>query len=725
MLPDIVTIARIVPLIISVVISLGLALLVYHNNPRSTTNRIFSALSILLTAWLVANYLSVDPAFFSYSLFFIRTSIVLATPVSALFFLLAHTLPQKQLSLSLAPQLGIIGLILATMALAASPYAISGVTIIDGTPHPITEPGMGVFGLVSTIFSVGAIITLFKKFKNTQGTQKAQIRYVLAGILLMLGLLIVSVLLPLLLFQTSLFVPIIPLYTLSFLGMTTIAIVRQRLMDIRMLVGRTASFAILILLFAAAYATTLFVIGNSLARVNLPIEQLGIFTIITIIASISFHPIQRNIERITDRLFYKNRYDSDMVLLSLSKIMAFTLRLDDLTHQILKELIKEVKITKAAFILLEEDRIVDVRSEGYHSPPSFDEIDIKLIKDTRNMVIFEELEEGKLKDVMRMYGISVAAHLRTEGKQVGLLILGQKSSGDIYADQDITLLDILTPEVAVAIENALSYEEIRRFNITLQEEVNRATTDLQKANTQLEVLDKLKDEFVSVASHELRTPMTAIKSYTWLVLNGKAGTLEPKAKEYINRVYLSTERLIHLVNEMLDVSRIESGRVKLTLKLFDPIALVTDIQNEFAARATEAGVKVMIEKQDHIPQLTADSEKIQQVLENLVGNALKFTPKDGAITMRLSTTGNTVTFAVSDTGAGISEEDMAKLFKKFGRLENSLVAMKSNSTGLGLYISKQYVELHGGTIHAQSTVGKGSTFTFVLPLKPPATTPVA
>lgn len=719
MLPTATTLARLVPLITSFVISLGLALLVYQNNPKSTTNRIFSALTILLTAWLVANYISVDPVFFSTSLFFVRASIVLATPVSALFFLFSYTIPKKHLSLNLQWQLIVGFATIATMIVAASPFAIIDVEIVNNTPQPITGFGMGIFGIVSTLFSAAAIITLFGKFQTTRGIEKAQIRYVLTGILIMLGLITTTVLLPLLLFQSSFFVPLMPIYTLSFLGLTTMAIIRQRLMDIRILVGRTVSFALLLLLFAAGYVVILYVLGNSLTRIDLTPQQLGTFTLITIIASISFHPFQLLIERMSDRLFYKNRYDSDLLLSSLSKIMAFTLRLDDLTHEVLKELMREVKITRAAFILFEEDRIVDIRSEGFTSPPSFDEKDIKIIKDTRDMVVFEELEEGNVKNIMRMYAFSVAAHLRTEGKQIGLLVLGQKSSGDIYSDQDITLLGILAPEVAVAIQNSLSYEEIRRFNITLQEEVDRATIDLQKVNTQLEALDKLKDEFVSVASHELRTPMTAIKSYTWLVLNNKAGPLEPKAKEYINRVYLSTERLIHLVNEMLDVSRIESGRVKLTLKQFDPSALATDIQNEFSARANESGIRLQIEKASTIPQSTADVEKIQQVLENLVGNAMKFTPQGGTITMRLSATQTTISFAIVDTGSGISHEDMPKLFHKFGRLENSLISMKSNSTGLGLYIAKQYVELHGGEISAESQVGHGSTFTVILPITQP------
>jgi len=292
-------------------------------------------------------------------------------------------------------------------------------------------------------------------------------------------------------------------------------------------------------------------------------------------------------------------------------------------------------------------------------------------------------------------------------KALGVLSLGLAKRVDDLSRAERETIDELIDAVAIAINRA-----------QLLENINSANTQLQSANEKLKVLDKLKDEFVSVASHELRTPMTAIKSYAWLALNGKGGALEPKAKEYVNRVYLSTERLIHLVNEMLDVSRIESGRVKLALKLFDPVVLLADIQNEFHARAQENGIQLRLEKIGVVPQVTADSEKIQQVIENLVGNAMKFTPKDGSITMRIASTDSAITISITDTGAGIGDEDMPKLFHKFGRLEHSLVSMKSNSTGLGLYIAKQYVELHGGTISAASQLGKGSTFTFSLPITP-------
>jgi signal transduction histidine kinase len=291
-------------------------------------------------------------------------------------------------------------------------------------------------------------------------------------------------------------------------------------------------------------------------------------------------------------------------------------------------------------------------------------------------------------------------------KALGVLNLGLAKKVDDLSRGERETLDELIGAVAIAINRAQLIEDIKNTN-----------NKLTNANQQLELLDKLKDEFVSVASHELRTPMTAIKSYSWMVLNGKAGHIEPKATEYLNRVYISTERLIHLVNEMLDVSRIESGRVTLNKAPLDIGKLLLDVQNELQAKAAESQIKLTVTKEDNIPVVQADTEKIHQVLENLVGNSLKFTPANGNITMGVREKDGFLEIHVTDTGQGIRAEEIPQLFKKFGRLENSLVAMPGNSTGLGLYISKQYVELHGGKIWVQSEPEKGSTFTFTLPIR--------
>lgn len=283
---------------------------------------------------------------------------------------------------------------------------------------------------------------------------------------------------------------------------------------------------------------------------------------------------------------------------------------------------------------------------------------------------------------------------------IGLMVIGfSEAEGDISADSR-ALVDRLAGVVGIALDNALLYQSI------------------QEANQRLEQLDKLKDEFVSLASHELRTPMTVIKSYIWMLLYNSGKELTPKEKIYLERAYGSTERLIKLVNDMLNVSRIESGRLKLEMKDLDIVNLVTTVTTELMPRAQELGLKLNLNKPDGpVKKLNGDSDRIEQILINFIGNSLKFTPTNGSITVSLVARETDVLISISDTGRGIKKEDMHKLFQKFGMIGSAYLQKNQNQgSGLGLYLSKSLIELHGGRVRVESAgENKGSTFSFTLP----------
>ncbi len=250
-----------------------------------------------------------------------------------------------------------------------------------------------------------------------------------------------------------------------------------------------------------------------------------------------------------------------------------------------------------------------------------------------------------------------------------------------------------------------------------QKSLTDITQQVYKMNAELHQLDRLKDDFVSVASHELRTPMTAIRSYAWMALYRSDMQPSEKLKKYLSRVLISTERLINLVNDMLNISRIESGRIDLTPQGFSMTTLVDDVLSEVETKAKEKNLNI---QQLHItvPQVFADPDKVHQILLNLIGNAMKFTPVNGTILISYFTDGVTVETSVKDSGVGIPKEDMSRLFQKFGRLDSSYVAAAtSGGTGLGLFICRKLVELMKGKIWAQSEgPGKGTTFIFSLPV---------
>ena len=451
------------------------------------------------------------------------------------------------------------------------------------------------------------------------------------------------------------------------------------------------------------------------------------------------HPEEDELARVNEEMYKQNlelsvRNKTLSVLRTLSTITINSLGVEEVSQQIANAIVAELKFATALIALVDEQTkelrlaAISQSDEVQHALALLGKPkeNLRVSLDNRgNLMVDTILDKerkitGNLLDIITPLAdqdiadqIENIIHVKTivtyplflGSKTLGVLSLGLAKRVDDLSRAERETIDELIDAVAIAIDRA-----------QLVEDTHTANEQLTNANKQLEVLDKLKDDFVSVASHELRTPMTAIKSYAWMILNGKAGSVEPRAKEYLNRVFLSTERLIHLVNEMLDVSRIEGGRTKLAIAPFDPTKLLTDVQNEFTAKSTESNIHLDIQKEGDIPPLSADVEKIHQVLENLVGNSFKFTPPGGRVTMGIKQNNGFVEIRVTDTGKGIHADDIPKLFVKFGRLENSLVAMPGNSTGLGLYICKQYIELHGGKIWVASEVGKGSTFTFSLPV---------
>jgi signal transduction histidine kinase len=227
-----------------------------------------------------------------------------------------------------------------------------------------------------------------------------------------------------------------------------------------------------------------------------------------------------------------------------------------------------------------------------------------------------------------------------------------------------------------------------------------------------------KDDFITITSHELRTPMTIIKSYLWLLQEQKAGPLNQKQADYVNKAIVSSERMLSLINDMLSVSKLEQGKIEYKMEIFDIDKFVGETLPEFDVKVKENNSKIVFEHDGSVKNVLSDKKRLKEVLYNLVGNSVKFT-KDGTIKVKISSSDTFIKVSIQDDGKGISKEDMPKLFKKFGKLENSYETMaESTGTGLGLYITKQLIEGMGGKISAKSDgLGKGAEFFFFLQKK--------
>ena len=228
-------------------------------------------------------------------------------------------------------------------------------------------------------------------------------------------------------------------------------------------------------------------------------------------------------------------------------------------------------------------------------------------------------------------------------------------------------------------------------------------------------LEQMREDFIASVSHDLRTPLASITGFTEVLLSEAPGPLTEVQQEFLDIIAESGERLLKLVNQILDVSKLDSGRFELHPASVDLRPMVASLIDQLRPLATKKQIALEVEIAPDLPTITADPDRLERVLTNLLSNAVKFTPEGGSVRVRLTRNGESVRCEVSDTGIGIPAEDLPHLFERFRRASNAQ-KRRVKGTGLGLYISKAIVEAHGGEIGVESRLGEGTTFWFTLPI---------
>ena len=285
-----------------------------------------------------------------------------------------------------------------------------------------------------------------------------------------------------------------------------------------------------------------------------------------------------------------------------------------------------------------------------------------------------------------------------------------------FSQEDTTCFQTLARQVSLPLENAALYEEIKN------------------TNTKLEKLERLKSEFTSIVSHELRTPLTAIKNSLDIMLSGKTGETTPAMNKFLDMAKRNVTRLSGIINDLLDLTKVEAGKMDFRFEKGSINAPVEFVKNTFENLAKEKNITLVSETEPELPETYIDSQRLEQVITNLVSNAVKFTNENGSILIKTETISaddidreklfdvknpvfykNYVKVSVKDSGIGIAQEDIPKVFDKFQQIENSL-SRKNGGTGLGLPIAKQLIEAHSGFIWVESELNCGTTFSFVIPV---------
>jgi signal transduction histidine kinase len=305
--------------------------------------------------------------------------------------------------------------------------------------------------------------------------------------------------------------------------------------------------------------------------------------------------------------------------------------------------------------------------------------------------------ESRLRENLIESGIRavLAVPMVRDGQLIGCLVVSRNRPGDFPAET-IELLRTFATQSALAIQNARLFREI------------------EDKSRQLEAASRHKSEFLANMSHELRTPLNAVIGFSEVLLQRMFGGLNDKQDEYLKDIYASGQHLLSLINDILDLSKIEAGRMELAPAPFHLPAALENAVTLVRERAGRHGIGLRVDVDPRLGELVADERKVKQVLLNLLSNAVKFTPEGGRISLTAGRKNGLVEIAVTDTGVGIASEDQAAIFEEF-RQVGSDETRKQEGTGLGLTLAKKFVELHGGRIWVESEPGRGSTFTFTLP----------
>jgi GAF domain-containing protein len=313
-------------------------------------------------------------------------------------------------------------------------------------------------------------------------------------------------------------------------------------------------------------------------------------------------------------------------------------------------------------------------------------------------ILEERAYAPRMRQMLERFGFraSLAVPLLREGRIIGGLVVRRKAIGE-FRPEVIELLKTFATQSVLAIQNARLFREI------------------EDKSRQIEAANRHKSEFLANMSHELRTPLNAIIGFSEVLGERLFGALNEKQAEYTDDILTSGRHLLSLINEILDLSKVEAGRMELELAAFDLPLAIDNARTFVRERATKHGITLDVNVDDRLGEYVGDERKIKQILLNLLSNAVKFTPEGGRIGINARQTNGAVEISVSDTGIGIAPEDQPKIFEEF-RQVGSDYAHKTEGTGLGLTLAKKFVELHGGRIWVESEVGKGSKFTFTLPI---------
>lgn len=709
-------------------IAVTLSLFVYSRNVREPMYRYYLLFTLSVVLWLSGSIVHKSPAFLFE--FHFRMLIVFAAMLTFYLLMFLSEFTGRKLPIILRFGLILMGVLITylslfTQLLTGKVYVEHGALMADQGPlYSFAAAWVSCVGL-------SGIPLLAYELQHSKADKRRRNQLIVVMLSLSCSALFAVTTAYVIPFITSdlHFYSYAPFSSLIFSFGFAYAILRLKLFNLKAVAARAVAYVLSISLLVLSYSILVNVLAPLASGKHIRLSGSdflsGIF--VTVILVLLYPSVKHLFDQFTNKLFFRDEYDPQAFLGKFNKLLVSSLDVD-LTLQRCTELIAESLKVRPVSFYLRNTAYYGSRLIGTHerilSAKDAKHIEQLLPKTGKKIIYVDEIEransysEELVKDILRKNNIEVLVRivstLEYEIVGVGYLLLGQKLSGNMYDQQDVRVLEIVSNELEIALENALRYEEIQQFNITLQNKIDEATRELKKSNARLRELDEAKDEFVSMASHQLRTPLTAVKGYISMLSEGDAGATTPEQQKMLDAAMMSAQRMVHLIADLLNVSRMKTKKFVINHReSYLPDVVHSEIgQLKDGAKAKH--IRLEFDKPQRFPVLSLDEVKLRKVIMNFLDNAIYYTPERGHILVELKNKKDSVEFKVKDNGIGVPASEKHKLFTKFYRAENARRA-RPDGTGLGLFMAKKVVTAQGGDIIFESSEGKGSVFGFRLP----------
>jgi signal transduction histidine kinase len=495
--------------------------------------------------------------------------------------------------------------------------------------------------------------------------------------------------------------------TLIFVGLIAYAMLRRGLFDIRSAIARTLGYSLtLLFVFGSYWLISSLILSLTENRIT-PDQLRFVLLAFALFTAVVFQPVKVFFDKITNRIFFRDSYDPQIFLDELGDDLIAGYQLTELKERVRTTLIRHLKVSICEMI---------IDSQPHLTKPNARHVLLGQLVNAHQVfpLVSSQMQDDHLRRKLLRAGVGGIFKMETKSGVVGYVIVGEKKGGSAFSHQDVQTISIAMDETALAIENALRFEEIEDLNTNLQQKIEYATKELVRSNQKLKALDEAKDEFISMASHQLRTPLTSIKGYLSMVLEGDVGHVSPEQEKMLSQAFTSAQRMVYLIADLLNVSRLQTGKFVIEPK----DTYLPDVVAEELAQLKESiaskNITLTYDKPSEFSHVLIDETKIRQVIMNFSDNALYYTPMGGSVHVELRDKRESIEFLVTDNGIGVPKAEQHKLFAKFYRAGNARKA-RPDGTGLGLFMAKKVIIASGGALIFRSKEGKGSTFGFTFP----------